>query len=74
MQAKGAVVFIREARVRTLRVEHLEEAVDVVLSVLGPLVAIHRQEADFCEQDAPVFRTWPLGCFLRSHVAGDVVE
>jgi len=49
------VIFIREARVRTLRVEHFEEPVDVVLPVLGPLVAIHREETDFCEQGAPVF-------------------
>ena len=55
MKTEGAVVFIRESWVRTLCVKHLEEAVDVVLAVLGPLAAIRGKEADFCEQGAPVF-------------------
>jgi len=42
MQTKGAVIFIRQARMRTIRVQHFEQPVDVILPVLGPLVPVGR--------------------------------
>ena len=76
MQAKGAVILIREPRMRALGVQHLEEAIDVVLAVCGPFVAVDGKEADarIGQERAPALRTGPLRGFLRPDIAGDVVE
>ncbi|MCZ4348069.1 hypothetical protein [Devosia neptuniae] len=40
------MILIGEARMRAIRVQHLEEAVDVVVAVLRPFISINGQEPD----------------------------
>ena len=44
------VALVRKAGVRSLGVQHLEQAVDVVLPVSGPLVSADRKEPDLRQQ------------------------
>lgn len=48
---------IGKARVRPFGVQHFEEAVDVVLPVLGPLIAIRCKKADLSKERPPGFST-----------------
>lgn len=54
MEPEGAVIFIGKAWVRSFGVQHFEEAVDVVLPVLTPLVTIRCKKADLSKERAPV--------------------
>lgn len=44
VQAKRAVVVIGQAWMRTIRVQHLEQPVDVALALRSPLIPIFREE------------------------------
>ena len=76
MQTKRAEVLVRKSRVRALGVQHLEEAVDVVLAVGRPFVPVDGEKADarVGEECSAVLRAGPLRRFLRSDIPGDVVE
>lgn len=68
------MVFVRQAWMRTFRMQHLEQAVDVVLPISRPFVAIEGEETDFGQQGAPVLGYGPTGRLLLPHIPGDVVE
>ena len=67
MHPKSAVVLVGEARVRALRVEELEEALDVTLSVLAPFVARLGQEGLFREQGEAVVERMCRGRCMEAH-------
>ena len=74
MQPKCAVILIGEAGVRALGVKHLEQAVDVILAVLGPFVSVGRQKTDLAKQSSAVLRCWKLRNLLRANIARNTVE
>lgn len=54
VQSERAMVFVREAWVRAIDMQHLEQAVHIVLSIAGPFVPAARQEAALRQPGAAV--------------------
>jgi hypothetical protein len=72
VQPERVVIFIREAGMRPVGVKHLEQSIQIVLPVAGPLVLVDRQKSALRQPTAPVFAGSQRGGLLRINVQGDV--
>lgn len=74
MQPERAVVLIRQSRMRSVGVQHLEQPIDVILPVGSPLVPALRQKTALGEERAAVLGRRLLRSFLGFYLHCDVIE
>jgi len=67
------VIFIRQAGMRTVRVQHPEQPIDVAFAVLRPFVAAFGEVANFCQERATVLGRG-LGRTISTFVKGNRVK
>ena len=73
VQPESAVIFIRQARMGAIGMKHLEQPVDVVLSVLCPFVAVFGQKAKLRQPRAAILGGKLLR-LVRAPVEGNRVK